>query len=115
MTDAHGVRIVVGMKTRKKKVAEPTAVRTHEGFGELGTPDPSRPIYLSREAEVGNFTANVYRYRVTVERIEEPREVIIERLVALFRTANHHGRHTLEAHAQERYGVDLREMTKEAT
>lgn len=103
------------MKARKKKAAEPPAVRTHEGFGEVGAPDPSRPIYLSRAAEVGNFTANVYRYRVTVERIEEPREVIIERLVALFRTANHHGRHTLEAHAQERYGVDLREMTKEAT
>lgn len=102
------------MKTRKKKAAEPITVRTCEGFGEHDTPDPRRPFHLSLDAGEGNGMVYVYRYRVTVERVAEPREVIIERLVALFRAANHHGRHTLEAHAQEHYGVDLREMTKEA-
>jgi hypothetical protein len=94
----------------------PPAKLVHEGFYEYQTPDPSAErLRLSDCPRVGNFSVDVYRYRVTVERMEEPRDVLIARLVELYRgTTNHHDHEKLRGEAFRRFGVDLREVVKAA-
>ena len=86
----------------------------HEGFSTYKTPDPSSRLLgaLSSGPRVWNDLVEVYRFRVTVERIEEPAEVILERMVELFRgESNHHRREALAGEAWERFKVNLWERT----
>lgn len=60
-----------------------------------------------REPEAFNQRVRVRRFRTTVELVEEPREVIAERIRKLWReNSNHHDREALMAAAAE-YGVKL--------
>lgn len=106
------------MAARKKKAPAPPPspepkVRVLEGYGERQTPDPER-AYLRRGPSAFNSFVNVYRYRVTVERIEEPDEVIVERLLTIYRTSdNYHDREAAHAHAKTHFAVDLSVLADE--
>lgn len=115
-------RLVVPSHPRKPKrpPAHPTPpppdplVLVQEGFSTFETPDPSSHSFrsLSPGPGVGNGDVWVYRFRVTVERIEEPAEVILERMVEMFRgETNHHRREALAGEAWERFKVNLWERT----
>lgn len=76
-----------------------------ETYRELG---PFQLDNLRCEApSVGNGDVRVVRYRVTVERIEEPFEVIAERVRALYRAeSNWHRQDALTGYARK-HGIDL--------
>lgn len=96
----------------------PPAKLVHEGFGLYQTPDPSSHMFSPpnpRGPWVGNGLVSIYRYRVTVERIEEPRDVLLARMVELYRsTTNHHHHETLAAHARRKFDVSLWELVDAA-
>ena len=106
---------------KKQKVApappEPASISV-EGFDTKRTPRPDNryDLPLSSALRVGNGNVYIYRYRVTVERIEEPREVIVDRLVTLYNNELNgaRDRETLEAEAI-RIGVEnLKELARAA-
>ena len=101
------------MSRRKKPAPEPEpAIRTEEGFDMHRTPMLSL-CYLKRTPDVFNGSVHVYRYRHTVERIEEPREVIFARIAELYRaTTNHHDRTALREEAT-RLGTTIEALLKE--
>lgn len=91
------------------------AVLVQEGFSTYKTPDPSSTYFgrLSVVPGAGNGYVKVYRFRITVERVEEPAEVILERMVELFRSErNMHQREALAGEAWERFKVNLWERTR---
>lgn len=53
----------------------------------------------STQASCFNSIFNVIRYRVTVERVEESREVVRDRIIHLFNTAEHNHHHWGGFHA----------------
>lgn len=60
------------------------------------------------------MNAKVYRYRVTVERINEPDAVIVERLLDTYRVDdNVHNRLAAHEHAQACFGVNLSTLADE--
>jgi len=64
---------------------------------------------LQSEPSVFNRMVRVKRYRVTIEEIKEPDEVIIDRLRKLWKeNDNHHNREPLIV-AAKKYGIDLLE------
>lgn len=110
------------MSTRSKKKIpvtpppEPERI-SMEGFSAHKTPNPTGSFFsgLPPGPRVSNGSVDVYRYRVTVERIEEPREVVLGRMVDLWRnTTNHHHHTALAGEARRRFGVDLYIMAQEA-
>lgn len=79
-----------------------------ETFHEPGVWEQSK---LRAEAPSSfNGIVRVLKYRITIERIEEPLEVIQARLLKLWREEdNHHHYHPLNA-VGKRYGLDLPEL-----
>lgn len=111
------------MKRSKKKPLvsapgpEPTQ-RVAEGFSTYRTPDPSDRFFgrLGEAPIAWNGDARVYRYRITVDRIEEPREVVLARMVDLYRAStNDHDHRTLAREAWVRFGVRLHEVAEAPT
>ena len=83
-------------------MSEKQVIETFRDIGsyELGQLRQSEPSCF-------NGMVRVERYRVTVERIEEPVEVIRERLRAMWATTkNHHHRDPL-LRMGKKYGIDL--------
>lgn len=92
------------MAKRKPKAKEPPAPefpKVIETFGD--------PMWMLRDAtcstfqkpDVGNMSVRFRRYRITVEVVDEPVEVLHERLRKLFReTNNWHEREPLERAAK---------------
>lgn len=79
--------------------------KVYETFCEIDTFDIGRST--QSEPSCFNGIVRVTRYRVTVEKIEEPREVIEGRLVKLWRsTDNYHHVEPLRR-AAARFGVEL--------
>lgn len=102
----------------RKSPPAPPAERSHEGFSAYPTPDPADRFFagLADEPCAWNGVARVYRFRVTVERVEEPAEVVLARMVALYRaTENSHERETLRSEAHRRFGVDLWKLSRSET
>lgn len=65
-------------------------------------------VYLSDTPSVGNGKVSVRRYRVTVEELEEPVEIIRERILALWKgSTNHHHWEPLRA-AAAKVGLELK-------
>lgn len=101
------------MKRAKKTAATPEPepkTLTKEGFSTWRTPNPNQSygMNLGEEPSTFNGYVNAYRYRITVERIEESQEVIVARMVEMYRTTtNMHTRDALHKEAG-RIGVDLR-------
>ena len=99
------------------EIAAMAPVKTAEGFGDRYTPNPNSDSFRRLKAVPGvwNGFLSVYRYRITVERIEEPREEIVARMVALYNDpeTGMRGRESLRAEAK-RLGVDLVEEVKRA-
>lgn len=109
-------------RTRTKKKPPPTpeppppASITVEGFGPYQTPDPGGSFFSVPTGGpcVHNCYVSIHRYRTTVERIEETREVLVERLYTLWeRTRNWHEREALEGYAHRRFQVSLCKMREE--
>lgn len=100
------------MARRKKAPPAPPNPNRYvvEGFDVERTPDPSSNCFrrIGTAPFVWNGIVTVDRYRVTVERIVEPREVLLARLDALYcATDNHHHWTALEGAAGHRFGVSL--------
>ena len=79
-----------------------------ETFRDIGSHEASQ----LKQPEPSCFTGmvRVVKYRVTVEEVVEPKEVIVARLRKLWAECdNHHHRRPLLAMAAK-YGVDLREQ-----
>lgn len=92
--------------TRRRKV-EPVedAACTFETFSKVGAFERDR--LTQTEPSCFNGIIRVRKYRVTVELVDEPAEVIAERIRALWRASdNHHHRAPLRA-VGEQYGVEL--------
>ncbi len=114
----------MAQRTRTKKkpppapAPPPPASITVEGFGPYQTPDPRGHYFCAPRhgtPSVGNHVVDVYRYRTTVERIEEPDAVILERMVALYlATTNHHEHTALSLHARHRFGGTLHKLVEDA-
>lgn len=71
---------------------------------------PSEYILTSMgkaEPNVWNSVVNVKRYRVTVEEIEEPQEVLKERLLALLNQRGHISHRQCIRDEAKRLGIDL--------
>lgn len=76
------------MPKKKPKPPEPK-VREFETFHSLDSLDLDR--LRVPEPTVFNCWVRVERYKVTIERIEEPKEVLAQRLADLYKkTDNHH-------------------------
>ncbi len=100
------------MSPRKKPAPPPEpTTRTLEGFWTDSMPDP-RAAEVRPSPFAYNGFAVVYRYKVTVERIEEPDAVILARMVDVWRAVESRGRETLEHHARRRFKVDLKAMAE---
>lgn len=90
---------------RKRRPVEPPPLPAYpkviETYGEPASYTIDR--MTSSEPWAGNGYVQIERYRITVERIEEPREVLIERLRMLWRTSepNHHSWDPMRAKARE--------------
>lgn len=100
---------------RRKKVTPPEpepAIRTEEGFDTWRTPSLSC-CYLKSDPTVFNHCVHIYRYRHTIERIEEPREVVLRRIADLYRgTTNMHHRDALRVEAK-RLGTTIENLLRE--
>lgn len=100
------------MSPRKKPAPPPEpATRTLEGFWTDSTPDPRAAEVRPSPSAYSGF-AVVYRYKVTVERIEEPDAVILARMVGVWRAAESRARETLEREARRRFKVDIKAMAE---
>lgn len=93
-------------KSRKPTVPDkPAFPRVIETFRRLDEYTINQ--FQNDNPSVWNSEVSVRRYRITIEEIEEPKEVIIERLQKLYNeTTNHHHWMPLEAVARS-YGVTL--------
>lgn len=92
------------MAKRTSKSAKPEWPKVVETFR-----PPGWTIDRLRDDQPSAFNGEVRvrRYRITVELIDEPEQVIKDRLVALWRqTNNHHQREPIRAMAAS-YGLDL--------
>jgi len=87
--------------TRKKTTQEvPRFPRVVESFTDPGH------FYVSTEPSSVN-TVSIRKYRITIEQVDEPVEVLRERLLLLWRKCNnHHEKLRLQEEA-ERLGCDL--------
>lgn len=89
-------------KSEPKKPEFPKVFETfrHIGSWELGNLQQDKPSSF-------NGGIDVVRYRVTVEEIPEPKEVIAERLLKLWRECdNHHHWYPLTCSAKK-HGIEL--------
>ncbi len=92
-------------KTVSAKPKPPDYPRVLETFLEPGYYFLSQSVTASPSRH--NGCIEVERYRITIEKIEEPAEVIRARIVDLWETCdNHHHRAPLRTKAGE-YGLDL--------
>lgn len=107
------------MATRKKKPAPAPApapeiprVVVHEGFGTRSPNYVVGNVYLASKPSFCN-SLRLHRIRVTVEVIEEPNEVLAERLRELWETTpyNHHHTDTMRAEARK-LGIELNQETR---
>lgn len=92
----------------KKKTAAPAYPKVVETYRE---PSWELRHLESREPAVFNGVVAIRRYRVTAELIDEPIEVLRERLMKLWRQSerNHHSRGPMRAVA-EQLGMDPDEL-----
>lgn len=105
------------MSPRKSKrppvppAPEPAAI-VREGFSTWRTPNPALAydLHLAEGPGVWNGSVNVHRYRFTVERIDEPREVILARMVDLWRSSTNHHVHTALEGEARRLGATMHEL-----
>ncbi len=89
-------------KSKSKKVLPPEYPKVWETFG-----PPYIPHHGKEEPSCFNGMVSVERYRVTIEKIDEPREAVAERILKLWKTCdNHHHRGPLQGWA-ERFGLTL--------
>ena len=109
-------------RTSKKQKAAPVPTEpvsiSVEGFSDSRTPHPNNRyggLPLSDSAWVCNGNVRAYRYRVTVERIDEPREVIVARLVSMYNVSKNHHEHTALSDEAARLGIEsLNELARAA-
>lgn len=107
--------------SKKQKAApippEPASISV-EGFADRRTPRPTdryNGLPLADAAWVCNGNVRIYRYRVTVERIEESHEVIVARLVALYNATTNHRERTALSDEAARLGIEsLNELARAA-
>lgn len=99
------------MSPRKTKKEAPPSKIVREGFWTSDMPRPES-AYLRDAPDAYNRMALVYRYRVTVERIEEPPPVIIARMLDVFRKVDSRSREAIVQEARDAFGVDLNELAK---
>ena len=99
------------MKPRKTAAPSgPTYPMQIETFREIGFYERSQ--WTQAEPSCFNGSVRVRRYRVTIEEIDEPVEVICARLQKMWDECdNHHHHAPLEA-AARKYGYDLRERAR---
>lgn len=100
------------MAPRKKPVPAPEPeppTRILEGFDWHRTPDLRSygGVNLKEAPAVFNGTVYVYRYRATVERIEEPAHIIAARIVALYLASDNPHHRTALAQEARRVGFDI--------
>lgn len=57
--------------------------------------------------QVGNGRVSVERFRITIEKVDEPPEVIHERIRKLWRTTSNHHHYDPLKHAAAKFGLDL--------
>jgi hypothetical protein len=58
-----------------------------------------------------NGIVSLHQYRITVQRVEEPTDVILDRARSLYATLESRSQDTLRQYVLREYGVDLREQT----
>lgn len=90
-----------------KKPTKPAAPypRVYETFSD--TTYNMRQYEGAARPSCWNREVNIRRYRITVELVDEPKEVLVERLRKIWRsTDNHHHRDPLRTEAK-RLGVEL--------
>lgn len=68
----------------KKEATYPKVIETFN--------EPSN-VHIQREPSCFNAMVRIDRFRVTIEKIEEPREVLLERLRMLWRTQPYNSHH----------------------
>lgn len=87
-------------------------VLVREGFGSRNVREHFSNLYLAEVPSVRNYP-QFYRVRVTVELVEEPKEVLAARLLELWETTpyNHHHDIAFRALADE-LGVVLNNETR---
>lgn len=97
-------------RVRKKKAPapplEPVKTVVYEGFGSRDARAVTRPYLCQVPGYVNSIS--LHRIRITVEVLEEPTEVLAERLQELWETLpyNVHHSDTFKRHASE-YGIEL--------
>lgn len=71
--------------------------------------DPSQQIerFLTAKPSIFNGTVSVERYRITIERIEEPEAVLKERLTELIEAPGHIDKYKHVRKAAARLGIKL--------
>lgn len=91
---------------------EAPRVLVREGFGSSNLREHCSNLYLAEAPSFVNYP-KLYRVRVTVELVEEPKEVLAARLLELWETTprNHHHDITFRALADE-FGVVLNNETR---
>lgn len=88
-----------------KKNRSKSKIITFETFKEFGSYDVHS--LTNNEPSCWNSAVHIKKYRVTIEPIEEPKEVYVERLTKLWReNNNHHHWHPLKGVANE-FGIIL--------
>jgi hypothetical protein len=96
-------------KPRPAPITPPVLRVEREFFGGVGV-DEHRVAditYRQDRPSCFNGIVRVHRYRVTVERIEEPVEVIRDRLLKLWRESDNHHYYSPLQGVAERLGVEL--------
>jgi len=89
----------------RRKAPEPEFPQSFETFYKPGSYD--RANLTAREPSVFNGTVSIRRYRVTFEEVEEPREVLIDRLADLWRECKNHHHGELLRRAAAELGIEL--------
>jgi hypothetical protein len=80
----------MAIKTKPKKPARPVYPRVLETYDNFDY-ELTKATRVPNVPSVGNFDVLIRRYRITVELIDEPHEVLVERLRGLWRkTDNYH-------------------------
>jgi hypothetical protein len=97
-------------KSKTKPVVVEETKLEFETFRKINSYNLSQ--WEQKEPDCFNGVVSVHRYRVTVELIEEPKEVIIERLKTLWRNTDnyHHYRPLQDAAKKLGFQLDANEI-----
>lgn len=89
----------------KRKRTEPPAKQWPQVIECIGEPHIDQKP--SEEASCWNGIVRVERFRITVEKLDEPLEVIHERLRRLWRSTTNYHHHTPVRAEAKRFGLEL--------